>query len=65
MATEQTAVGEQHLIPGVTPVSLGDRLQRLMDMPLMPRYRQRPCDIGLFDEVARAQLDLFIHTKKK
>ena len=64
MATEHTDCGEQHLFPGVKPVSLGDRLQRLMDMPLMPRYRQRSCNIGLFDEVARAQLDLFIHTKK-
>ncbi len=63
MATETTDLGEQHLIPGVKPVSLGDRLQCLMDMPLMPRCRQRSCHIGLFDEVARAQLDLFIHTK--
>ena len=62
--TEHTACGEQHLVPGVQPVSLRDRLQLLAAMPLTPRYRQRPCDIGLFDEVARAQLDLFIHTKK-
>jgi len=64
MATEQTPCGEQHLIPGVTPLTVRDRLQRLMEMPLLPRARQRPCDIGLFDEAARAQLDLFIHTKK-
>ena len=63
MSTEPTACGEQHLIPGVQPISLRDRLQLLAALPLMPRCRQRPCDIGLFDEGARAQLDLFIHTK--
>ena len=63
MSTEHTDCGEQHLIPGVQPLSLRDRLQCLAEMPLMPRCRQRPCDIGLFDEAARAQLDLFIHTQ--
>lgn len=63
MTTEPTDLGEQHLIPGVQPISFRDRLQRLMELPVMPRRPQKRCDIGLFDEVARAQLDLFIHTK--
>lgn len=64
MSTERTDCGEQHLIPGVKPISLRERLERLADMPLLPRRPQRSCNIGLFDEVARAQLDLFMHTKR-
>ena len=63
MSTEPTACGEQHLLPGVQPLSLRDRLQHLAAMPLLPRRPQKRCDIGLFDEAARAQLDLFLHTQ--
>ncbi|MDX8449645.1 hypothetical protein [Mesorhizobium captivum] len=36
-----------------------DRLALLMDAPMRPRAAQRPLDIGLFDDAARNQLDLF------
>ncbi len=58
-ATEPTPEGEQFLIPGVRPVSLRERLERLMDAPLAPRAPQKPLNIGLFDEDARNQLSLF------
>ena len=57
--TEHTDTGEQYLVPEVAPVTLGQRLQRLADAPLIPHTAQKPCDIGLFDEVARRQLPLF------
>ena len=57
--TEPTPEGEQFLIPGVRPVSLRERLERLMDAPLAPRTPQKPLNIGLFDEDARRQLSLF------
>ena len=60
--TEETEVGEQTLIDGVRPVTLGDRLNVMTRLPIMPKRnpnaRQKPCDIGLFDEVGRAQIDL-------
>ena len=59
VGTEMTDVGEQVLIPGVAPVSLRQRLELLMADPLRPRKPQRPLNIGLFDEDARNQLDLF------
>lgn len=62
--TAHTDLGKQHLLPGVSPVSRRAKLQVLAAMPLSPHCRQYPCDIGLFDEVARAQLDLFIHFKE-
>ena len=57
--TEPTPEGEQFLIPGVRPVTLRERLERLMDAPLAPRTPQKPLNIGLFDEDARNQLSLF------
>ena len=61
--TELTAEGEQTLVPGVRPVTLKDRLAVLAAAPIAPkrnaRALQKPCDIGLFDEAARNQLDLF------
>jgi len=57
--TEPTPIGEQSLIPGVRPVSMYERLMVLAAQPLGPKKPQRPCDLGLFDEVARNQLDLF------
>ena len=57
--TETTDTGEQHLIDGVKPVTVRDKLQLLAEAPLAPQSRQRPCVIGLFDEVARKQPSLF------
>jgi hypothetical protein len=63
--SEATPVGEQTLVPGVAPVSRRERLLAAMAGPLLPRCPQKPCNIGLFDEDARNQLDLFIHTGTK
>ena len=61
-SAEMTPEGEQTLVPGVEPVTLRDRLDWLARQPVEPKRnpnaRQKPCDIGLFDEVARHQLDL-------
>jgi len=65
MATERTDQGQQHLIDGVKPITQRDRLQVLMDAPLLPKRPQRPCNIGLFDDDARNQFDLFIHGDKR
>ncbi len=57
--TEPSAAGEQCLVPGVAPISHGDRLRLRGDAPLAATRPQRPCDVGLFDLAARDQLDLF------
>jgi hypothetical protein len=57
--SEPTDQGEQVLVPGITPVTLRQRLATLLAAPLAPRKPQRPMNIGLFDEDARNQLDLF------
>ena len=57
--SEATPVGEQTLVPGVQPTSTKERLQALLEAPLVPKKQQKPCDIGLFDEVARKQGSLF------
>ncbi len=57
--TEPTPIGEQTLIPGVRRVSIYERLMVLAAQPLGSKKLQKPCDLGLFDEVARNQLDLF------
>jgi hypothetical protein len=57
--TEPTPIGEQTLIPGVQRVSIYERLMVLAAQPLGPKKSQKPCDLGLFDEMARNQLDLF------
>ena len=60
--TEETDVGVQTLIDGVRPVTLGEKLTARTHHPMTPKSnpnaRQKPCDIGLFDEVGRAQIDL-------
>lgn len=62
IATEATEAGEQHLVPGIAPVTLADLLAVLAAQPMAPRRNptatQKPCDIGLFDEAARNQSDL-------
>lgn len=60
--TEETDVGTQTLIDGVRPVTLGERLTAMTRHPMTPKRNpnavQKPCDLGLFDEVGRAQIDL-------
>ena len=59
---ESTEVGEQSLIDGVRPVTLGEKLTARTSHPMTPKRNpnagQKPCDHGLFDEVGRAQIDL-------
>ena len=62
--TEATDQGEQKLICGVHPVSMKARLNVLAAHPLAPTKLQKSCNIGLFDEVARNQLDMFSTTPK-
>jgi hypothetical protein len=57
--TEATSLGPQTLVPGVRPVSMKARLEVLAANPLVSQRLQKPCDIGLFDDVARNQMDLF------
>jgi hypothetical protein len=59
VVTEATEQGEQVLVPGVAPVTLRERLERLLGAPLQSSKPQKPLNIGLFDEDARNQLDLF------
>jgi hypothetical protein len=58
-AVEQTPEGEQSLVPGVKPLDAGEKLKRLAAAPLAPGKPQKPCDIGLFDEISRRQRELF------
>ena len=59
---EQTEAQEQTLMTGVAPVTLGEKLTARTTHPILPRRNpnavQKSCDIGLFDEVGRAQIDL-------
>ncbi len=57
--TETTKQGKRLLVPGIRPVTQRERLALLVAAPLVPRREQKPLDIGLFDETARNQLDLF------
>ena len=59
LQTEMTPEGEQIVMPGVAPIKEHDRLRALLVAPLVPRCPQKPLNIGLFDEDARRQLDLF------
>lgn len=59
LQSETTEIGEQTLVPGVTPITKGDRLAALAAAPMLPAKVQRPCDLGLFDMAARNQPDLF------
>ena len=62
--TEATDQGQQKLIHGVHPVSMKARLNVLAAHPLAPTKLQKPCDLGLFDDVARNQLDMFSTASK-
>jgi hypothetical protein len=57
--TEMTPIGEQALVAGVRPITVRDRLQVRTAAPLEPRCRQKPLNVGLWDEDARNQLALF------
>ncbi len=57
--TEATSLGPQTLVPGVRPASMKARLQALAAHPLASMKMQKPCDIGLFDDVAGKQMELF------
>ena len=48
----------QITMPGVQPVSFGERLQWQAQMPMLPRRVQKPLDIGFWDPM-RDQLELF------
>ena len=59
LASEQTSIGEQTLVPGVQPITPAERLAMLANAPMQPRRPQRPADHGLFDTTARNQLEMF------
>jgi hypothetical protein len=56
---EATSLGPQALVPGVRPVSMKARLEALAAHPMASDRLQKPCDIGLFDDCSRSQMDLF------
>ena len=62
LQSERTEAGEQTLVSGVRPVTLRDQLTVMVNQPLQPKRnpnaQQKPCDVGLFDEVSRNQTDL-------
>jgi hypothetical protein len=55
---EETVAGLQHVMPGVAPITQADRIKQRSGAPLTSKKPQQPCDLGLFDNEARAQLDL-------
>lgn len=57
--TEATAIGNQTLVPGVAPITPRDRLAMRANAPLEPKRPQRPADHGLFDTIARNQIEMF------
>ena len=48
----------QIVMPGVQPVSLGERLQWQAQLPMQPRRVQKPLDIGFWDAM-RDQIEMF------
>ena len=58
-ASEQTPIGEQMLVHGVTPITPAQRLSFRANAPMEPRKPQRPADHGLFDTNARNQIEMF------
>ncbi len=59
LQVDHTEAGEQLLVPGVNPITLRDRLQTRLDAPLTAPCRQKPLNVGLWDEDGRNQLELF------
>ncbi len=60
--TAPTEAGEQVLVSGVRPVMVRDQLAVVAACPMLPKRKlnaqQSPCDLGLFDEASRDQIDL-------
>ena len=56
---EMTQLGNQYLVDGVRPVTMRGRLEWKASLPMTLNKRQKPLNIGLFDEDARNQMDLF------
>lgn len=56
---ERTPQGLQLVLGGVRPQSMKDKVQWLMEQPMQPRRRQKPCNVGLFDTESRKQMELF------
>ena len=48
----------QIVMPGVQPVSLGERLQWQAQMPMQPRRAQKPLDVGFWNPM-RNQIEMF------
>ena len=48
----------QITMPGVQPVSLGERLQWQAQLAMQPSRAQRPLDIGFWDPM-RDQIEMF------
>lgn len=59
LESEVTPIGQQSLVPGVTPIMPIDRLTLRAAAPMRSTKPQKPADHGLFDLNARDQLDLF------
>ena len=59
LASEQTPIGEQVLVPGVTQITPAQRLAILAAAPMLARRPQRPADHGLFDMISRTQIEMF------
>jgi hypothetical protein len=57
--TELTPIGEQTLVAGVRPITERNRLQIRLEAPLQPHCRQKALNVGLWDEDARNQLEMF------
>lgn len=56
--TDRTAAGAQHILPGTAHDGGAALLRNISADPMRPSTAQKPCDVGLFDDAARAQLDL-------
>ena len=48
----------QMMISGVAPVSIGEQLGWLANLPMQPRRAQRPLDIGFWNPM-RDQIEMF------
>jgi hypothetical protein len=55
---ERTPQGLRLMLGGIRPASMKVRLTWLVEQPMRPRKRQKPCDVGLFDSQSRNQLEL-------
>jgi hypothetical protein len=58
LQSEPTPEGEQTLVPGIRPITPRERIEALMLAPLTARREQKPLNIGLLDQDARAQHDI-------